>query len=105
VKIRFFEKKVIFIVCFIFLFSALVFAQEKDIPKVQGKVATLNVAKQMVTVNEKVFVWDKNTLFFNENGSPVKADKLQKNIRVSIEAAWIKNKPYRIKKLYLLPPK
>jgi len=106
VKIRFFGKEIILIVCFIFLFSALAFAQGKDI-QTKGKVMELDFAKKTVIVNEKTFVWNPNTLFFDVKGSPIliTEDKLQKGTWVSIEATWIKSKPLVIKKLTLLPPK
>ena len=105
-KVRFFRKEVALIVCFIFLFSGLAFAQGKDIQS-KGKVMELDFAKKTVIVNEKTFVWDPNTLFFDEKGSPISitADRLAKGTLVSIEATWIKNKPLVIKKLTLLPPK
>ena len=105
-KIRFFGKEVALIVCLIFLFSALAFAQGKDI-QTKGKVMQLDFAKKTVIVNEKTFVWNPNTLFFDEKGSPISitADRLAKGTLVSIEATWIKNKPLVIKKLSLLPPK
>ena len=106
-KIKFVGKEVILIVCFIFLFSALAFAQGKDVVTTAGQVMGLNVAKKIVVVNEKTFVWDQNTLFYDEKGSPISitADRLAKGTLVSIEATWIKNKPLIIKKLSLLPPK
>lgn len=105
-KLRFFGKEIILIVCFIFLFSALAFAQGKDI-QTKGRVMQLDFAKNTVIVNEKTFVWNPNTLFFDEKGSPISitADRLAKGTLVSIEATWIKNKPLVIKKLSLLPPK
>jgi hypothetical protein len=104
VKIRFFGKEVVLIVCFIFLFSAFAFAQGKDVQS-KGKVMELDFAKKTVIVNEKTFVWDANTLFFDEKGSPISIteDRLAKGTMVRVEATWIKNKPLVIKKLYLLP--
>ena len=83
-KIKFFGKEVILIVCFIFLFSALAFAQGKDI-QIKGKVMELDFAKKTVIVNEKTFVWDQNTLFYDEKGSPITitADRLTKGTGVS----------------------
>jgi hypothetical protein len=106
VKRKFFGKEVILIVCFIFLFSALAFAQGKDI-QTKGKVMELDFAKKTVIVNEKTFFWNPNTLFFDEKGSPISitADRLAKGTLVSVEATWIKKKPLVIKKLTLLPPK
>jgi hypothetical protein len=106
VKIKFLGKEVALIVCFIFLFSALAFAQAKDI-HTKGMVMKLDFAKKTVIVNEKAFVWDANTLFYDVKGAPIliTEDKLQKGTKVSIEATWIKKKPLVIKKLSLLPKK
>ena len=103
-KIRFVGKGIILIVCFIFLFSALAFAQGKDVQS-KGRVMEFDFAKKTVIVNEKTFVWDANTLFYDEKGSPITitADRLAKGTLVRIEATYIKKKPLVIKKLYLLP--
>ena len=103
-KIRFSGKEVALIICFIFLFSGLAFAQGKDM-LIKGKVMKLDFAKKMVIVNEKTFFWNQTTLFYDEKGSPlsITEDRLTKGTLVSIETTWIKNKPYIIKKLSLLP--
>jgi len=91
-------------VCFIFLFSALAFAQGKDI-HIKGKVMQLDFAKKTVIVNEKAFVWDANSVFYDEKDSRVSIteDRLKQGTLVSIETTRIKNKPLMIKKLHLLP--
>ncbi len=103
-KIKFFGKKVALIVCFIFLFSGLAFAQGKDVQS-KGKVMKLDFAKKTVIVNEHTFIWDANTLFFDEKESPISitADRLVKGTMVRVEATYIKNKPLVIKKLHLVP--
>ncbi len=103
-KIRFFGKEVVLFVCFIFLFSALVFAQGKDVQS-KGKVMQLDFAKNTVIVNEKTFVWNQNTLFFDVNGAPIliREDTLQKGTMVRVESTWVKNKPLVVKKLFILP--
>ena len=103
-KRKFLGKEIVLVVCFIFLFSALAFAQGKDM-LIKGKVMKLDFAKKTVIVNEKTFFWDQNTLFYDEKGSPVSIteNRLVKGTKVSIEATWIKKKPLVIKKLYLLP--
>ena len=103
-KIRFFGKEVALIVCFVLLFSAFTFAAEDKVVRIQGKVMELDEMKKMVIVNEKTFIWDSGTLFFNETGAPITVDKLQKKSWVYIEGLWEKkNKPITIKKIYLLP--
>ena len=105
-KIRFFGKEVLLIVCFIFFFFALAFAQGKDIQS-KGRVMELDFAKKTVIVNEKTFFWDASSLFYDEKGSPISIteDRLVKGTMVRIESTWIKNKPLVIKKLSLLPKK
>jgi len=103
VKIRFYGKEVFLMMCFIFLFSALTLAQGKDVVTIAGQVMDLKVEKKIVVVNEKTFVWDQNTLFYDDKGSLVTADKLRKNFKVFIEATWVKNKPYTITKIYISP--
>jgi len=106
VKIKFFGKEVVLIVCLIFLFSGLAFAQGKDVQS-KGKVMQLDFAKKTVIVNEKTFIWNQNTLFYDEKGSPlsITEDRLIKGTMVRVESTYIKNKPLVIKKLYLLPKK
>jgi hypothetical protein len=103
VKIKFFGKEVILIVCFLFLFSALDFAQGKDVVRTRGRVASLNVAGKILTVGETDFVWNQNTMFYDETGSPITADRLKKGMRVFIEATVIPRKPCVIKTLRILP--
>ena len=102
-KIRFFGKEMVLVLCFVFLFSALAVAQGKDVVEMTGNVMNVDMAKKIVVVDEKTFVWDQNTLFYNAKGSPVTADKLRKNVKVFIEATWVKNKPYTITKIYISP--
>ena len=87
----------------ILIMYGLTFAGEKDEVRIQGKVMELDVIKKMVIVNEKTFIWDQNTLIYDEKGSPTTADKLTLQSRVSIEATRVKSKPSIIKKLYVLP--
>ena len=103
-KIRFFGKEVALILCFVFLFSGLAFAQGKDM-LIKGRVMELDFAKKTVIVNEKTFIWDTNTLFYDEKGAPIPftEDRLKKGTRVSIEATWKKNRPYTIEVISLLP--
>jgi hypothetical protein len=103
-KIKFFDRVVTFMVCLIFLFSALTFAADKGVVKVQGRVGYLNLKNKVIYVHEKAFVWDSSTMFFNEKGAPTTADKLQDKPWVYIEGLWGDgNKFVTIKKIYLLP--
>lgn len=103
-KVRFFGKEMILVVSFVFLFSALAFTQGRSL-QTKGGVMQLDFQKKTVIVNEKTFVWNANTLFYDEKGSSfsVTEDRLIKGTRVSIEATWTTDKPLVIKKLSLLP--
>lgn len=103
-KIRFFGKEMAFIVCFVILFSTLAFAAEDRLMSIQGPVMGLDISRNKIVVNERVFIWDANTIFYDEKGSPlsITANQLKDGTWVSIEATAIKNKPYLIKTISLL---
>jgi len=103
VKIKFLRKEIILISCFLLLFSALTFAADQKAFSVQGKIEELNLGKNRMVVNEKFFVWGPSTQFFDERGVPITAESLKVDTKVSIEATWIKNKPYTITTLTILP--
>jgi len=113
VKIKFFGKEVILIVCFIFLFLGVAFAQE-GVVKMQGMVDKVYLDKKIIIINEEfIFVWNENTIFSNEKGSPITIDKFKRDNWVYIEGVSYKkgkpalvrqkDKPSLIKKMYLLP--
>ena len=106
-KIRFFGMVIVLITCLTLLLPSFTFAAEDQVVRIKGEVMELNLSKNIVIVNEKTFVWNANSVLYDEKGSaiPITADRLQNGTLVSIEATWIKNKPYTIKNIYLLPPK
>jgi hypothetical protein len=67
-------------------------------------VMELDLKKNMMIVNERIFVWDSNTIFYNEKGSPITVDKLRTKTWVYIEGVR-ENVKKRIvaEKIYLLP--
>jgi hypothetical protein len=92
------------IIFFISIISALTFAADKDIVKMQGVVMELDLKKNMMIVNEKQFVWDQNTIIYNEKGFPTTVDKLKTKIWVYIEGVGERvNKRILAKKIYILP--
>ena len=103
-KIRFFGKEIVLIVCFVVISLAFAFAAGDQVVSIEGKVMSLNLSKNRIVVNEKIFVWDANSVLYDEKGSsiPIATDRLKKGTRVSIEATTIKNKPYLIKNMSLL---
>ena len=87
----------------ILLFSLQAFAGEKGILRVQGSLMEIHLGKNMMVVNERVFIWDKKTVFVNESGAPITPDQLKIDRWVYIEAERVKKKTTLIKELRLLP--
>jgi len=101
VKINIFVREISLIVCFISIFSTLTFAEEV---RLQGKVDEINLKISKMVVNEKTFVWNSDTKFFDEKGMPTIIDKLRVNTWVYIEGVKAKKgKPNTIQKIYFLP--
>ena len=86
-------------------------AAERGVVRTQGRVDELQLKKNTMVVNESKFVWDSNTLFYDEkgsplldkNGSPAKAEALKNKNWVYIVGVRQKDKPTLIQKLYVLP--
>lgn len=97
-------QKVVIILFCILIFSASAIAAEQDMVRIQGKVMELDLKRNKIVVNEKVFFWDANTLFFDENASPIKGDKFKTDTWVYIEGVRDSNiRQITIKKIYRLP--
>ena len=103
-KKRIFYKEVILVIFSILIFSFLTFASDEGIVRVQGIVMELDLKKNMMIVNERTFVWDQKTIFYNEKGSPITVDKLNTKTWVYIEGMR-ENVKKRVvaEKIYLLP--
>jgi hypothetical protein len=83
---------------------SLTFASDKDIVKIQGIVMEIDLNQNIMIVNERTFVWDQNTNFYNEKGSPVTVDSLRKKTWVYVEGTkdTIKKSVIAVK-IYILP--
>ena len=98
------KKGILLSVFFLLIFSVLTFAEDINIVKIQGVVMSLDLKKSTVVINEKTFVWDQQTTFHNEAGSPIKIDKFKAKGWVYIEGEYDKAyKRWVAKKIYLLP--
>jgi len=83
---------------------ALTGAFGEDPLRLQGLIMGLNLEKNRMTVNERGFVWDEKTMFYNDKGSLIAIDKFKPNSWVYIEAERVKgNNQVMITKIYLLP--
>jgi 3',5'-cyclic AMP phosphodiesterase CpdA len=98
------KKGILLSLFFLLIFSVLTFAEEISIVKLQGVMMSLDLKKSTVVINEMTFVWDQQTTFHNEAGSPIKIDKLRTKGWVYIEGENDKaHKRWIAKKIYLLP--
>ncbi len=98
------KKGMLLSVFFLLIFSVLTFAEDLSIVKMQGVVMSLDLKKSTMVINEKTFVWDQQTTFHNEAGSPIKIDKFKTKGWVYIEGENDKaHKRWVAKKIYLLP--
>lgn len=87
----------------VFAISSLTFASGEGIVRIQGIVMELDLKNNRMIVNERTFVWDPNTVFHNEKGSPIAADKLRTKAWVYIEGVRHHHKRLVAEKIYLLP--
>jgi hypothetical protein len=83
--------------------SALTFASDKGIVKIQGIVMTVDVKKQIVTVNERSFACNEHTVVYTEKGLPTTFDKLKLRGWVYIEGVPDKNRGNIARKIYIIP--
>ena len=97
------EGRVILIIIVTLMVSALTFASDKDIVKIQGVVMAVDVKKNIVIVNERSFAWDHQTAIYNEKGLPTTFDKLKLQGWVYIEGIPDKNRGNIARKIYVIP--
>ena len=97
-------KSWVFILAFIVFASGLTFAAEKDMVQFQGVLMTVDVKNHSMVVNEKLCVWNQQTIINDPKGSPTTFDRLQTKNWVYIEGVY--EKPHHrivAKTIYLLP--
>ena len=97
-------KSSVFILVFIVSVSGLTFAAEKDMVQFQGVLMTVDVKNRSMVINEKLCVWNHQTLINDATGSPTTFDRLQTKNWVYIEGVY--EKPHHrivAKTIYLLP--
>jgi hypothetical protein len=80
------------------------FAAENDTIKIQGTVMHIDLKMNTVTLNEKVFFLDRDSVLEDEKGRPMKSDQLRSGSRVVLEG--VKDKTghrNRVCRICLLP--
>jgi hypothetical protein len=99
-----FSKGIIFGIIGIIAFFTLSYASQENEIKLQGKIMDFDLKRNMMTVNERLFVWDEKTIINNEKGSPITMDQFKPKSWVYIVGERDNvNKRIMIKKIYLLP--
>jgi hypothetical protein len=88
----------------VFVLSTIALAQDGDTVKLQGRVMQLDLEKNIMIVNEKLFVLDSQTSVRDEKDYPITADRLKLQAWVYVEGKNNKAiKKLVAKKIYLLP--
>ena len=96
--------KIILMITLTLVVTALTFASDEGIVKLQGIVMTVDMKQNIFTVNERTFCWDRQTVVFNEKGLPITADKLKLRGWVYVEGIPDKaNRRNIARKIYLIP--
>lgn len=91
-------------ILFSLIMGTLTFGFQGDIVKFQGVVMTVDVRKSSLVVNEKLIVWDKNTVVSNEKGTPESIEKLKARDWVFVEGILNKTqKRIEATRIYVLP--
>jgi hypothetical protein len=87
-----------------FTISSLTFAGDKDIVKTQGIIMAIDFIKNSMVINERLVVWDQQTLFNNDKGKLIKVDQLKVENWVYLEGVYDKGKKRVLaKSIHLLP--
>ncbi len=104
-KIHHLNRKVL-LICVMVLLStgSLTGASEKDMVQFQGVVMTVDVKKHSIVVNERLCVWNPQTLISDERGLPIEIDRLKAKTWVYVEGIQEKgDRRVFAKAIYLLP--
>jgi hypothetical protein len=88
----------------VFIIHTSTFASGNNVIRIQGRVMEVDLSNRMMIVNEKTFVWDQNTVFYDEKGAPVTVDRLRTKTWVYIEGIRdLGKRMVKVEKIYLLP--
>ena len=98
------KNKIALAILLAFASPLLTFASDTGIVKLQGVVMAVDLKQNSLTVNERTFSWNPQTLISNERGQPVTPDKLKTHEWVYIVGIPDKaNRRNIAKKIYLIP--
>lgn len=101
-KTRLFIGGILLVAFCIIPFPTLTLALNEGMSKTEGIIMGIDLKKNTVIVNEKMFLWDKSSLFYNERESRIDIDRFKPKSYVFIVGE--KGEKYIVvKKMYLLP--
>jgi hypothetical protein len=102
VKTRIMIGGIILIAFLIVPIPTLTLALNEGMSKAEGLIMSIDIKKKIMVVNEKTFIWDKNSTFYNEKESEIDIDRFKSKSYVFIEGEK-GDKYIVIKKIYLFP--
>ncbi len=97
------NKMMIFALSSVMIFSALSVASGQDVYKNQGAILQIDPKNNTMVVNERHFVWNQNTTFYDSKGSPADLGAFKPKSWVYIDGTTARNNIILIEKIYLLP--
>jgi hypothetical protein len=80
----------------------LTFATDEAVSKAEGLIMSIDFKKNIMVVNEKTFIWNKSSVFYNEKESRIEIDRFKPKSYVFIKGEK-GDKYIVIKKMYLFP--
>jgi hypothetical protein len=87
----------------IIMFSTLSVASGAGVYKNQGAIMEIDLTKNTMIVNERHFIWNQNTSFYNSKGSLTGIEEFKRKSWVYIGGTISRNNIILIEKIYLLP--
>jgi hypothetical protein len=97
-------KWVVRVVACILCLSALTYATERAMVKMQGVVMSVDFKKKNLVVNERLFIWNQQTKMHDDNGSAATFERLKPSSWVYIEGAYDQTRKITVAtKIYLIP--
>ncbi len=86
------------------LSSSVALASEEENIRIQGVMMSLDLKRNVMIVNEKLFTFNQDTAVHNDRGGAIPIDRLKPNTWVYIEGLRDgTNKGIVVRKIYLLP--
>lgn len=93
-----FKKGIPLIAVLLFLNISLVLGADGKLKNSRGKVETVDVMKRVFVLNESEYSWNRDTLFTDEKGAPVKIERLKRRASVLVQWEPVKGSWKRIAK-------